>query len=159
MQKEDRLVWLKNLATREFMMKLGYQNLAIEYYQGERKQWWHFVWKNAGSLKDKITLWIALSNKLLTWDNLIKRGWKGPIWCLLCHSNEEIGSHLFVSCHYGELVWKETTKELKSQETHEGTSLEQKCHSWWLDNSVHHFNTFPSSLIVRTLIQPLSTLI
>jgi hypothetical protein len=28
--------------------------------------------------KIKIVLWITIPNKLLTWDNLIKRGWNGP---------------------------------------------------------------------------------
>ena len=60
-------MWTKNPATGEFMTKLGYKNWALEQHQGKREDWWKQVWKNEGPLKAKITLWLALSNKLLTW--------------------------------------------------------------------------------------------
>ena len=40
-------------------------------------------------LKTIITLWLALSNKLLTWEILKKRGFQGPCICILCLSHEE----------------------------------------------------------------------
>ena len=45
--------------------------------------WWKQVWKSEGNFKAKITLWLALSNTFLTWENLKKRGWHGPNWCVL----------------------------------------------------------------------------
>ena len=60
------MVWSKNTAIREFSAKRGYRNCALESYQGEKELWWKLVWKNEVSLKAKITLWLALSNKFLT---------------------------------------------------------------------------------------------
>jgi hypothetical protein len=63
------------------------------------------VEKNA-PIKNKITLWLALNNKLLTLDVGIKRGWIGPNMCSLCKNQEEFVSHLFISCVYAEKVMK-----------------------------------------------------
>ena len=76
------MVWTKNPTTGDFMTKLGYKSWALEHYQGEKIVWWTQVWKSEGPLKAKIILWLALSNKLLTWENLKKRGWHGPSWCV-----------------------------------------------------------------------------
>ena len=46
--------------------------------------------------------WLVLRNKILTWDNLQKRGKHGPGICLLCNSNDETVDHLFSCCP----VWK-----------------------------------------------------
>jgi hypothetical protein len=40
----------------------------------EKQWWWGPIWKLKAPLKSKITLWLAINNKLLTWDNDIKRG-------------------------------------------------------------------------------------
>ena len=114
---KDKLVWTKNPATGDFTTKLGYKSWELEHYQGDKSYWWKQVWKSEVPLKAKITLWMALNNKILTWENLKKRGWNGPSWCALCHSDEEIGSHLFVVCSYAELVWKKYCKEIKFQGT------------------------------------------
>ena len=42
--------------------------------------------------------WLVLRNKVLTWDNLQKRGKIGPGICSLCFSNEETVFHLFSRC-------------------------------------------------------------
>ena len=47
-------------------------------------------------------LWLVLRNKVLTWDNLQKRGKYGPGICSMCFSNEETVIHLFSRC----MVWK-----------------------------------------------------
>ena len=62
---KDKLVWTKNPATRDLKAKLGYKNWDLEHYQGERNSWWKQVWKIEGPIKDKITLWLDLRNKLL----------------------------------------------------------------------------------------------
>ena len=105
--------------------------------------WWKQSWKYEGPLKAKLTLWMTLNNNILTWDNLQKRGWIGPSRCALCHSDEEIGSHLFNLCSYAESVWKETCKELKYQGI-PGVSLEHKAKASWTKRSVCLYSAFPS---------------
>ena len=104
---------------------------------------WKQLWKVECPLKAKLTLWLTLNNKLLTWDNLQKRGWIGPSRCALCNSDEETVSHLFNLCSYAELVWKVACAELKYQGTSR-ISLEQKLKAWWTDRSVCLYNAFPS---------------
>ena len=90
-----------------------------------------------------------MSNKLIAWENLKKRGWQGLSWSGLCHSEEETSSHMFAFCSYPETVWKSANKKLKSQEPYARTSLEQKSCAWWSYSSVHLFSAFPSSFTYR----------
>ena len=65
--------------------------------------------------------WLCLSNRVHTWDNLIRKGWIGPNWCCLCRSASKSVDHLFHECIFTRLVtthirsslaipffWKET---------------------------------------------------
>ena len=77
--------------------------------------WWKKLLKSKGPFKAKLTLWLTLNKRVLTWDNLQKREWIGPNLCALCYSDEENVSHLFNLCSYAECVWKASCKELKYQ--------------------------------------------
>ena len=94
------MVWTKNPVNWDFMAKLSCKTWSLEQYQGEKLDWWKQVWKCEGPLKSKITRWLTLNNKLLTWDNSQKIGWIGPSQCALCHLDEETNSHLFCDCPY-----------------------------------------------------------
>jgi hypothetical protein len=72
-------------------------------------------WKLDGPLKINIFLWMALANKILTWDNGQKRGWNGLGWCCLCKSENELVDHLFVHCSFTKEVWKEMFKSFNIQ--------------------------------------------
>ena len=84
----------------DFTAILGYKTWAWEQHQGEKVDWWKQLWKSKGPLNAKLTLWLTVNNKLLTWDNLQRRGWIGPNRCALCYSDEEVVSHLFNLCSY-----------------------------------------------------------
>ena len=56
------------------------------------------LWDLSFPLKIKCFVWLDLKNHVLTWDNLISKGWKGPSHCGLCLSGEESVHHLFVDC-------------------------------------------------------------
>jgi hypothetical protein len=62
------------------------------------------VWRTHAPLKVKIMLWLAIENRILTWDNGMKRGWTGPSRCALCKDDSESVQHLFISCHYAQQV-------------------------------------------------------
>lgn len=53
--------------------------------------------KHNGPIKCKLALWLALNNKLLRWDNGMKRGWIRPSKCSLCIFEEETIYHLFIT--------------------------------------------------------------
>ena len=107
------------------------------------EEWWKKLWKAEGPLKAKVTLWMTLNNKILTWDNLQKKGWNGPNRHALCNSNEENVSHLFNFCSYVDTMWKTSCGELKFQGA-PGTTLEYKAKAWWIDKSVCLHSAFPS---------------
>jgi zinc-binding in reverse transcriptase len=55
--------------------------------------WWYLPIP----LKIKNFMWLVVQNKILTKDNLIKRGWCGSELCTM-FSNQETVVHLFVTC-------------------------------------------------------------
>nr|CAD1822879.1 unnamed protein product [Ananas comosus var. bracteatus] len=57
------------------------------------------LWKNKLPLKVKIFGWLVLLKKVLTRDNLAKRGWSGVDTCSLCLDEAETIEHLFMNCY------------------------------------------------------------
>jgi hypothetical protein len=64
------------------------------------KIWQPFLWP-----KVSFFLWLTAQNRILTWDNLRKRGFTGPSRCTLCQHNEETMEHLLNTCHYSHQIW------------------------------------------------------
>jgi hypothetical protein len=64
-------------------------------------------------LKVKILMWLSVENKVLTWDNGMKRGWIGPSRCTMCKVDEETTHRLFVSCFFTQKVVVEDSFALK----------------------------------------------
>eukprot|EP00253_Pinus_taeda_P019318 PITA_19318 len=50
---------------------------------------WQNLWKHQGWMKVKLFLWLVLQRRILTWDNIKKRGFLGPSRCQLCEAQEE----------------------------------------------------------------------
>ena len=55
-------------------------------------------------LKIRIFMWLTHKNKILTTDNLHKKGWTGPTKCQFCPQDESI-QHLFVTCTFTKKIW------------------------------------------------------
>ncbi len=55
--------------------------------------------------KVKIFLWLVNRNRILTADNLSKRGWVGPSVCCLCGRASKCLSHLFFFCPFARAAW------------------------------------------------------
>lgn len=60
-------------------------------------------------LKIKCFAWISLEDKILTWDNLLKKGFVGPSFCVLCKEGSESIHHLFVDCKIAKEVWSKVS--------------------------------------------------
>ena len=67
---------------------------------------WKKVWHTNSIPKVNSFIWILLHNKILTAENLRKRGINGPSRCTLCNLDEETTSHLFLHCKTSLLVWR-----------------------------------------------------
>ena len=46
-----------------------------------------------------------MHQKLLTGENLIKRGFFGPFRCFFCHQADESTTHILVECDFAQKVW------------------------------------------------------
>ena len=118
---------------------------------GEIQWWWKKLWQIQSPLKTVITKWLALSNKLLTWE-IQKRGFEGPGLCPLCRSSDETSSHLFASCPYAGSVWNGVVGKLKADRAHEANAtLEERTKAWWNDKRVGPFEAFPIMFLYNIL--------
>ena len=83
----DALKWSYNMELGVISEKLAYQQLT-DNFQVE-KFWWHNIWKWKVTSRILLLCWLAFENRILTWDNLLKRGFSGPNICPLCGLEEE----------------------------------------------------------------------
>jgi hypothetical protein len=73
--------------------------------QDDLAQHWDKLWNSPQWPKIKIFQWIILHNRILTWDNLRKRGFIGPSRCHLCQTQEETTNHILDGCAYTAELW------------------------------------------------------
>lgn len=94
------LAWSWNEENGELTAKLAYDAILFTLLNTQRN-WWHFsYWKWHIPLMIKLFCWLMLENKILTWDNYVKRGGVGPIICVLCHLDVESVDHLMIHCPF-----------------------------------------------------------
>jgi hypothetical protein len=67
---------------------------------------WKQIWDPLGLPKVNFFCWVLMHKKLLTGENLTKRGIIGPHRCPMCCNAPETTDHLFVDCHFAQEVWK-----------------------------------------------------
>jgi hypothetical protein len=73
--------------------------------QEDPVQQWGKIWDSPQWPKIKIFKWLVLHNRILTWENLRKRGFIGPSQCHLCQAKEETMNHLLDECNYTTKIW------------------------------------------------------
>ena len=56
-------------------------------------------------MKVKLLKWLVQQGKILTWDNLRKRGFVGPSRYHLCGLQEETTNHLLNRCSFTTTLW------------------------------------------------------
>lgn len=61
-------------------------------------------WKLPIPIKIRIFMRLAYKNRILTKDNLLKRGWQGCNTCIFCTQPESI-QHLFFTCPFTKQIW------------------------------------------------------
>ena len=66
---------------------------------------WRNLWLHPSLPKIDLFYWSLLHDSILSWDNLVKRGWEGPSRCPLCVCYEETSIHLFLQCPFALDMW------------------------------------------------------
>jgi len=90
-------------------------------------------------------MWLVLNNKVLTLDNLQKRGRSSPSRCPLCRIGEEIVYHLFLFCDYNIILAKYGELEVLSSNrlVWSGISVEGALNGWLKQQSLKEVKTLP----------------
>ena len=77
--------------------------LAFDYQNLD--QVWKVLWRNSQWMKIKLFMWLVQQKKILTWENLLKRGFVGPFKCHLCGLQEETMEYLLNLCPFTSTLW------------------------------------------------------
>ena len=73
-EEHDRLIWTRNSTNGDYTTKQGYEMAIIDQTGGNKSWLWGFLWASNNPLKTILTFWLAINNKLLTWENMRRRG-------------------------------------------------------------------------------------
>ena len=97
--KEDKMIWSVDAS--------GCFKVSSVFKSEEKGACplWTKAWIKCLIPKVNIFLWILLQNKILTLDNLQKRGINVVNRCSLCKEDYEDRDHLFLNCTYSQKVW------------------------------------------------------
>eukprot|EP00253_Pinus_taeda_P013124 PITA_13124 len=88
-----------------YTVKSGYQLICNNIYQIPIWNHWRLIWKSEAIPKIKFFTWLLLKGKVLTSENLRKRGIIGPSRCPNCCLAEETIQHLFLDCPFAKKCW------------------------------------------------------
>eukprot|EP00253_Pinus_taeda_P005286 PITA_05286 len=99
----DQLRWGNN-NEGNFNLKEA-KRIALELDSTKLDRVWKNLWKNQGWMKTKFFMWLVHHKKILTWENIRKRGVSGPLRCQLCDSQEETMEHLLNRCIFTSTLW------------------------------------------------------
>jgi hypothetical protein len=128
--EEDNLMWSWDTKQGQVNAKLAYEVQVMEDMGEEPKFWYSKIWRWQIPLKVKLFVWLLLEQKILTWDNFLKRDFQGPSIYVLCKESEESLLHLFGDCSFIKNIWKTITKELKLVNSWQGGIFENSLLNW-----------------------------
>jgi hypothetical protein len=66
---------------------------------------WKAIWQVKAPRRVSFFMWSAAWGKILTCDNLMRRGFTMVGWCCMCRAAGETGSHLLVHCTFASNLW------------------------------------------------------
>jgi len=102
-KRHDQLRW-DNKNYGNFNLK-EYKLIIMDLDSKAPDRIWQNLWKHQGWMKIKLFLWLVLQRKILTWDNIKKRGFLGPLRCQLYEAQEETIEHLLNTSIFTSRLW------------------------------------------------------
>eukprot|EP00253_Pinus_taeda_P017014 PITA_17014 len=100
----DKLRW-GHTSRGVFTTKEAY-TIRYEHSTTERDQLWTHIWQSRLWPKVSTFLWLLSKRRILTWDNLQRRGFIGPSRCPNCTEQEETIIHLMETCPLAAQLWE-----------------------------------------------------
>lgn len=104
----DEMKWINDKNSR-FSVKSDYKALLNQSHYSYP---WNIVWKTKVSTKVAFFSQLASLGKILTTDNLRKRGISITDWSYLCKQDEESVDHLFLHCKVANSIWFDILKQI-----------------------------------------------
>jgi hypothetical protein len=123
-------------------VKNVYSAIATKLWKNTIGGWRKKLWLWDCALKIKLFVWLSVENKILTWNNLQRKGWTGPSYCHLCKSNRESVKHLLVNCPFTIEVWVRIKKALNLSSGWKGLSVNECFENW--NNQNYLYPTLPA---------------
>lgn len=97
----DKLGWGK---TGAYTTSFGFTALQSQHLQIHSPSLWQLVWEPFGLPKINFFCWVLMRKRVLTGENLAKRGIFGPHRCPVYNAAQETIDHLFIDCPYTQEV-------------------------------------------------------
>jgi hypothetical protein len=91
---------------------------------------WKCIWRTQAPRRACFFIWTAAWQKILTCDNLCKRGYYLTSWCCMCRCNGETAEHLLLHCPVAGGLWSWVLKAFGIHWVISGTVAEL-LFSWW----------------------------
>lgn len=110
--KEDKFVWNPNGGN--YSVREGYKALQ-DISSVNNWPLLKAVWSTECLPKIKFFIWTLMHGKILTAENLRKRGIQGPSICCMCRSAEETIPHLFIECPIAKACWNLLSEPISSE--------------------------------------------
>ncbi|CAL1393885.1 unnamed protein product [Linum trigynum] len=122
-----------------------YRSMCSEKFPGISNFPHKAVWRAQVPSKICYFLWLVYHNRILTQDNLMRRGWNIASRCTLCEADIETTNHLFRECRFNNSIWSSFMQVLKVFGPH-ADEMQNVIHSWptedpsaWLERFIHLF--------------------
>uniref|UniRef100_A0A2N9F2D7 Reverse transcriptase domain-containing protein n=1 Tax=Fagus sylvatica TaxID=28930 RepID=A0A2N9F2D7_FAGSY len=91
---------------------------------------WKCIWRTKAPRRACFFVWTAAWQKILTCENLRKRGYSITSWCCMCCCNGETVEHLLLHCHVAGALWNWIFQAFGISWVMSGT-VADLLHSWW----------------------------
>jgi hypothetical protein len=131
--EKDSLLWSGGDKKCDITVKNIYKAIfsleEIPVWSGRQIKFWK--WHLA--LKVILFFWLALRNKILTWDSLQRKGWMGPGYCCLCCQRTKDSNHAFIDYFFTRSMWAKCAHALNFNNQWVRTSLIECMNNWLLN--------------------------
>lgn len=134
LRDEDELIWGFS-KKGHYSPNEGYDIIHADHKPDRLKSWWSNIWKLKALPRTKLVMWTIIMGKTPSGANLRKRAFPGPTWCVLCHAEEELNHHLFLSCTTTQHTWAQVIHTLRIPQSWNSDDIPNAWERWWESSS------------------------